>query len=46
MDIFRDLPKKIEDHFITFGNHKVETLLFHDTKILYSKNGKKKFLKI
>ena len=40
---FEMCQKQIEDHFMSFGNHKVETLLFHDTKILFSKYGNKIF---
>lgn len=35
--------KKIEDHFKFIGINKVETLFFHDIKILFTKNGNKIF---
>lgn len=35
--------KQLDDHFKIFNNHKVETLLFHDTKPLLNKNGIKIF---
>ena len=38
---FEFCQKQLDDHFKIFGNHKVETLLFHDTEILFSKNAKK-----
>lgn len=31
--------KKLENHFKTFKTNQVETLYFHDTKVLFSKNG-------
>ena len=40
---FEFCQKQLDDHFKIFGNHKVETLLFHDTEILFSKNAKKIF---
>ena len=40
---FEFCQKQLDDHFKIFSNHKVETLLFHDTKILFSKNAKKIF---
>lgn len=35
--------KKLEEHFEIFNTNKVETLLFHDTKFLFTKNGLKIF---
>jgi aryl-alcohol dehydrogenase-like predicted oxidoreductase len=35
--------KQLENHFKSFNTNKVETLFFHDIKILYTKNGKKIF---
>jgi aryl-alcohol dehydrogenase-like predicted oxidoreductase len=35
--------KKLEDHFKLFKNNKIETLLLHDTQILFKKNGPKIF---
>lgn len=35
--------KKLEDHLKVFKNNKVETLLLHDFKILFKKNGFKIF---
>jgi aryl-alcohol dehydrogenase-like predicted oxidoreductase len=32
--------KQLENHFKIFNTNKVETLLFHDIKILFTKNGK------
>jgi len=35
--------KKLEDHFKTFNTNRFETILFHDIKILFTKNGPKIF---
>ena len=35
--------KKLEEHFNTLNNNRVETILFHDIKILLTKNGPKIF---
>lgn len=35
--------KQLQEHFKSFNTNKVETLLFHDTKILLTKNGIKIF---
>jgi aryl-alcohol dehydrogenase-like predicted oxidoreductase len=35
--------KQLERHFEIFSNNKVEILFFHDTKILFTKNGPKIF---
>ena len=35
--------KKIEDHFKYLNHNNVDTLLFHDVKILFTKNGNKIF---
>ena len=35
--------KKLEDHFKIFGASKIQNLLFHDVKILFTKNGLKIF---
>ena len=35
--------KKLEDHFKTFNDNKFETILFHDIRILFTKNGLKVF---
>ena len=34
---------ELERHFKVFNNNKVETLLFHDVKVLFTKNGSKIF---
>ena len=43
MDFIRILSKKIEDHFKYLNHNNVDTLLFHDVKILFTKNGNKIF---
>lgn len=35
--------KELHNHFKNINRKKIETLHFHDTKVLYSKNGKKIF---
>ena len=35
--------KQLEDHFKSFSTNKIETLLFHDIKILFTKRGMKIF---
>ena len=35
--------KQLEDHFKSFNGNKIETLLFHDIKILLTKKGEKIF---
>ena len=35
--------KTLENHFRSFNTNKIETLLFHDTKILFTKKGMKIF---
>lgn len=35
--------KKLDEHFKYFNTNKVRVIFFHDTKILFSKNGKKIF---
>mgnify|MGYP000911202522 FL=1 len=35
--------KKLEEHFKKLGNNKIETILFHDIKILFKKKGPKIF---
>ena len=35
--------KQLDDHFKSFGTNKIETLLFHDIKILFTKKGMKIF---
>ena len=35
--------KQLEDHFKSFNANKIETLFFHDTKILFTKKGIKIF---
>ena len=35
--------KKLQDHFKSFGNNKIVTLLFHDNNILFTKKGNKIF---
>ena len=35
--------KQLEDHFKNLNTNKIETLLFHDVKILFSKTGVKIF---
>ena len=35
--------KKLQNHFKSFANNQIEALLFHDTKILFTKKGEKIF---
>lgn len=35
--------KELERHFKTLNNNKIETILFHDVKVLFTKNGFKIF---
>ena len=35
--------KQLEEHFKIFNNNKIETILFHDVKVLFAKSGLKIF---